>query len=57
MRVSPIGWVFDTQGAIAGGVAEAFWGGLPERIETEVRAVLEPDLLELVDRFNAYRSK
>jgi len=43
----------DTQGAIAGGVGEAFFGGLPEHIETEVRAVLEPDLLEVVDRFGA----
>ena len=43
----------DTQGAIAGGVAEAFWGGLPERIETEVRDVLDPALLEVVDRFSA----
>jgi ADP-ribosylglycohydrolase len=46
----------DTQGAIAGGVGEAFFGGLPERIEAEVRAVLEPDLLEVVDRFGAERA-
>jgi len=45
----------DTQAAIAGGVAEAFFGGVPGRIETEVRAVLEPDLLEVVDRFTAHR--
>jgi ADP-ribosylglycohydrolase len=43
----------DTQAAIAGGVAEAFWGGLPERIEAEVRDVLDPALLEVVDRFSA----
>ena len=42
----------DTQAAIAGGVAEAFWGGLPERIEVEVRDVLDPALLGVVDRFN-----
>jgi ADP-ribosylglycohydrolase len=47
----------DTQAAIAGGVGEAFFGGLPERIETELRAVLEPDLLEVVDRFNTHRSE
>jgi ADP-ribosylglycohydrolase len=41
----------DTQAAIAGGVAEAFFGGIPQRIETELRAVLDPDLLEVVDRF------
>jgi len=43
----------DTQAAIAGGVGEAFWGGLPERIEAEVRDVLDPALLEVVDRFSA----
>jgi len=43
----------DTQAAIAGGVAEAFWGGLPERIEAEIRGVLDPALLEVVDRFSA----
>ena len=45
----------DTQAAIAGGLAEAFFGGVPGRIETEVRAVLDPDLLEVVDRFTAHR--
>ena len=45
----------DTQAAIAGGVADAFWGGLPERTETEARDVLDPALLEGVDRFNAQR--
>ena len=43
----------DTQAAIAGGVAEAFWGGVPERIEAEVRNVLDPAFLEVVDRFSA----
>jgi ADP-ribosylglycohydrolase len=41
----------DTQAAITGGVAEAFWGGVPERLETEVRDVLEEPLLEILDRF------
>jgi ADP-ribosylglycohydrolase len=41
----------DTQAAITGGVAEAFWGGVPNRIEGEVRAVLEDALLEVADRF------
>ncbi len=41
----------DTQAAIAGGVAEAFWLGLPERIEAEVRGELDQSLLEVVDRF------
>jgi ADP-ribosylglycohydrolase len=43
----------DTQAAIAGSVAEAFWGGVPERIETEVRLQLDDDLLEVVDRFTS----
>lgn len=43
----------DTQAAIAGGVAEAFWGGLPPHIEAEVRRVLDEPLLEVVDRFRA----
>jgi ADP-ribosylglycohydrolase len=41
----------DTQAAIAGSVAEAFWGGLPERIEVEVGIQLDPELLEMVTRF------
>jgi len=42
----------DTQAAITGGVAEAFWGGVPERLEAEVRAVLDEPLLEVLDRFS-----
>jgi ADP-ribosylglycohydrolase len=42
----------DTQAAIAGGVAEAFWGGVPERIENEVRDVLDEPLIEALDGFN-----
>ncbi|MDX2438019.1 MAG: ADP-ribosylglycohydrolase family protein [Acidobacteriota bacterium] len=47
----------DTQAAITGGVAEAFWGGVPERLNAEVREVLDDPLLEIMDRFFArYRS-
>ena len=47
----------DTQAAITGGVAEAFWGGVPERLEAEVRDVLDDPLLEVMDRFSArYRA-
>ena len=42
----------DTQAAITGGVAEAFWGGAPVRIENEVRAVLDESLLNVLDEFN-----
>ena len=41
----------DTQAAVTGAVAEAFWGGVPGRIEKEVRDVLDRALLEVVDRF------
>ena len=43
----------DTQAAIAGGVAEAFWGDLPRRVDAEVRIVLDPAILRVVDRFYA----
>ena len=43
----------DTQAAIAGSVAEAFWGGVPDRIEAEIRQQIEPEVIAVVDRFNA----
>ena len=44
----------DTQAAIAGSVAEAFWGGVPERVEAEVRAQLDDELFEVIARFRSY---
>ena len=44
----------DTQAAIAGAVAEAFWGGLPDDIEAEVNRCLTPDMAEVVDRFRSH---
>lgn len=41
----------DTLACIAGGIAEAFWGGVPEPVEAEVRARLPADLLGVVDEF------
>jgi len=41
----------DTQAAIAGAVAEAFFGGVPGRVVSEIRAVLERPLLDVLDRF------
>ncbi len=41
----------DTQGAIAGGIAQAFYGALPEAIVREVHARLPPDLRSVVDDF------
>ncbi len=41
----------DTQAAIAGSVAEAFWGGVSSRVEAEVRQVLDEPMFEVVDAF------
>lgn len=41
----------DTLACIAGGVAEAYYGGVPAGIEEEVRMRLAPGLLDVVDRF------
>ena len=41
----------DTMACMAGAVAEAFYGGVPEGIEAEVRQRLPDDLLAIVDRF------
>lgn len=41
----------DTQACIAGAVAEAFYGGVPEAIAAEVRSRLPEDLLAVVRRF------
>jgi hypothetical protein len=37
--------------APTGSVAEAFWGGVPERIEVEVGIQLDPEMMELMTRF------
>ncbi len=42
----------DTQAAIAGSVAEAFYGGVPAAILEEALSCLDPFLLELCDRFS-----
>jgi ADP-ribosylglycohydrolase len=41
----------DTQASIAGAIAEAFYGGVPERIQDEVRRRLPDEFLEVVDAF------
>ena len=43
----------DTMACIAGGIAEAFYGPVPDVIEAEVRNRLPEDLLDIVDRFHA----
>ncbi len=41
----------DTQACIAGGIAEAFFGGIPAEIESEVRKRLPEDFLAILDAF------
>lgn len=42
----------DTMAAIAGSIAEAFYGGVPIEIAEEVHARLTPDLWQVVEEFN-----
>ncbi|HOW77407.1 MAG TPA: ADP-ribosylglycohydrolase family protein [Candidatus Competibacteraceae bacterium] len=41
----------DTLACIAGGIAEAFYGGVPDSIRAEVEARLTPDLWRVVEKF------
>jgi len=41
----------DTLACIAGGIAEAFYGGVPEPIWSAVKPLLTPDLLGVIDSF------
>jgi ADP-ribosylglycohydrolase len=41
----------DTLACIAGSVAEAFYGTLPHDLQRKLRALLTPDLLQVVDAF------
>jgi ADP-ribosylglycohydrolase len=43
----------DTMACIAGGIADAFWGGVPAAIESEVRRRLPDEFLEVLNRFQA----
>ena len=42
----------DTQACIAGGIAQAFYKEIPERIIKQVRSILNQDLLVVVDEFS-----
>jgi len=55
--VISLGGDADTQAAIACAVAEAFRGGLPAEIEAEVDRCLPRTLRQVVDQFNAQRSR
>jgi ADP-ribosylglycohydrolase len=41
----------DTMGCIAGGIAQAHYGGVPGELARSIRSYLTEDLLEVVDRF------
>lgn len=41
----------DTLACIAGGIAEAFYGGVPDTIREKVEELLTPDLLAVTERF------
>ena len=41
----------DTMACVAGAIAEAHWGAVPEHIAVETRKRLPPELLDVLDRF------
>jgi ADP-ribosylglycohydrolase len=41
----------DTLACITGGIAEAYYGGTPQEVVAPVRAILDPRLVAVVDRF------
>jgi ADP-ribosylglycohydrolase len=43
----------DTMACIAGGVAQAFYGAVPEQIAREVRSRLPESFLDVLDRFES----
>ena len=45
----------DTQGCIAGSIAEAFYGGVPQIVEATVMSFLPDDLRVVVERFGSKR--
>lgn len=52
-RAVSLGGDADTQGAIAGGIAAAYYGEIPEHILSEVRDRLPEDMLRILDEFQA----
>ena len=43
----------DTMAAISGSIAEAYYGGVPNEIEIEIRRRLQPELLGIVELFTS----
>jgi ADP-ribosylglycohydrolase len=50
-NVIALGGDADTQAAIAGSIAEAFYGGVPDAIWKRCESVLEPEMRSLIERF------
>ncbi len=44
----------DTMGCIAGGIAEAFYGGVPKHVETHVMKLLTPEMHKLLADFTRW---
>jgi ADP-ribosylglycohydrolase len=47
-----IGGDSDTIACITGGIAEAFYGGIPNEIREDVLKILDEDLIEVINRFH-----
>ena len=55
MTIANAGWLLtgdaDTMGAITGGIAEAYYGGVPEHIRKEVLKRLPNEFIEVMQKF------
>jgi ADP-ribosylglycohydrolase len=47
----------DTIACITGGIAEAYYGGIPDHIHEQVLKILTPELLKTVEQFSAFIKK
>lgn len=53
-NVLSLGGDTDTMGAMAGGIAAAFWGGVPLELAQRVVAKLPCDIVEALNHFSAF---
>ena len=42
----------DTLACMTGGIAQAYYGKIPDYITNKVREILNPEMLEVIDLFN-----
>jgi ADP-ribosylglycohydrolase len=56
-RAISLGGDADTMACIAGGIAEAFYGGVPPQIEEDARRLVPDELMNVVDRFYAFTGR